>query len=363
MFLLLAAAAHGQIAFTGSYTGPNSKGIYAWRFEGGKLTPIGLAAEIANPSFLAVHPNGKFLYAVSEVDRFEGQKAGSVSAYAIEPGGKLKLLNTVSSRGTGPCYVSLDEAGQFAFVANYGGGSVAALPVHADGSLGTASSFVQHRGSGPDKARQEGPHAHAIDVFPAGQGHVVLVPDLGLDQVKIYRFDSARGMLTESDPAFAAVPPGSGPRHIAISADRKFVYAVNEMKSTVTVFQWKAAGRMDAVETVSTLPAGFSGSNSTAEILLHPNGKFLYVSNRGHDSLALFRVDAASGKLQFVSTTPTGGAVPRFFTFDPSGKYLLAANQKSDTITIFAVDGVSGVLKATGDPVKTGAPVCLRFVR
>ena len=289
------AAQSDWIMYVGTFTRPPSKGIYAYRFQSttGKLTPIGAVAQTENPSFLAIHPNHRFLYAVNEINQYEGQAAGSVSAYAINSvTGELKLLNRVSSRGTGPCHVSLDRTGKWLFTANYAGGSVAAFPVRDDDTLGEASSFFQHSGSSVNPRRQGGPHAHVAAVSPDNRR--VLVADLGLDQILAYRLDPTKGGLVPNEVPFTKVAPGSGPRHVTFGPNGRFLYALNEISSTVTVFQYDAArGSLEERQTVKTLPDGFSGNNSTAEIEVHPGGKFLYVSNRGADSIAIFGVDPA----------------------------------------------------------------------
>src|SRR5258707_58143 len=312
------------LMYVGTYTRGASKGIYAYRFQSstGKLTPIGLAAESANPTFLAVHPNNRFLYAVNEVSDYEGQAAGAVSAYAINSAtGELKLLNRVSSKGKGPCHVSLDRTSKWLFVSNYGGGSLAAFPVHDDGSLGEASAFFQHAGSGAVPQRQAGPHTHEAVVTPDNRR--VLVADLGLDQILNYRIDPAKGGLTPADPPFTKTAPGSGPRHVVFSPDGRSLYSLNEIASTITVFRYDAAtGSLTEAQTVKTLPDDFTGINSTAEIEILSGGKFLYASNRGHNSIAIFGVDAATGKLTPLNRVSTQGKTPRNFAIDPSGSFL-----------------------------------------
>jgi len=352
-------------AYVGTYTAKtSSKGIYAYRFdpETGKLDSIGVAAETTDPSFLAVHPSGKFLYAVNEVSEFEGEKSGAVSAFSIDrETGKLALLNQVSSRGAGPCHISLDKTGKYVFVANYDGGSVAAFPVLDDRRLGKASAFVQHHGSSVNKERQEGPHAHYIQV--SEDNRYAFVVDLGLDEVLAYRFDGRTGALTPNDPPFVKIKPGSGPRHLVFSPDRKFVYVVNELGSTVTALSYRAErGAFREIGTVSTLPRDFSGENDTAEIAVDPTGKFLYASNRGHDSIAGFALDSAKGTLTPTAHVSTGGKTPRNFAIDPTGEYLLAANQNSDSIIVFRIDPKTGGLTATGQEVRVPAPVCIVFV-
>lgn len=352
------------LVYIGTYTRGESKGIYAWRFEPstGRLAELGLAAEAMNPSFLAVHPNGRYLYAVSEVAEFAGQKSGAVNAYQIDRHtGKLTLLNQVSSRGTGPCYVSFDVSGRYLLVANYGSGSVAALPVAPDGRLREASGFVQHTGSSINPRRQREPHAHSIQ--PSPDNRFVLAADLGVDKLFVYRFHPVKGSLEPHDPPFAALAPGSGPRHFTFHPSGRYVYVINELASTVTAFRWEAgSGRLRELHTVPTLPEGFAGENTTAEIRVHPNGRFLYASNRGHDSIAVFAVDPKTGLLFARGQTPSGGKTPRNFSLDPSGRYLFAANQNSNNVVIFRVDPQAGNLIPAGRQLKVPVPVCVRFV-
>jgi 6-phosphogluconolactonase len=355
--------------FFGTYTGGTSKGIYGCtldRTTGALSAPV-LVGETPSPSFLALHPKHRFLYAVNEVDRFDGKPGGSVSAFAVEADtGMLRLLNQKSTQGAGPCHLSVDQDGRSVLVANYGGGSVAVIGVEADGRLGTSTSFIQHRGSSVNPRRQEGPHAHGIYLDAANR--FAFVPDLGLDQILIYRFDAdpasaGRRSLTPIDPPpFAALPPGAGPRHLAFHPNGQFAYVINELKSTVTAFSYDAArGRLSELQTVSTLPVDFKGESTTAEIAVHPGGRFLYGSNRGHDSLAVFAIDAATGKLSFVEHQPTLGKTPRSFAIDPGGAFLLAANQDSDDVVVFRLDAGNGKLSPAGRSIQVGTPVCVLF--
>ena len=360
-------AANGKyFIYVGTYTeeGSKSKGIYAYRFDPAtaEITPVGLAAETINPSFLAVHPNHRFLYAVNEVGKYKDQNSGAISAFAIDQStGKLTFLNQVASRGADPCYITLDKTGEYVLVANYTGGSVAVFPVLEDGRLGEASAFVQHQGHGTNPERQERPHAHSIDLSP--DNHFALVDDLGLDRVIAYRFDGAKGSLTPNEPAFAKADAGAGPRHFVLHPNSKFAYVINEMQSTVTAFAYNAAGgKLRPLQTISTLPKGFKGQNDDAEVQVHPSGKFLYASNRGHDSIAVFAVDPTKGTLTLVEDVPTRGKTPRSFEIDPTGSLLFAANQKSDNIVVFRIDAGTGRLTPTGKVLEVGAPVCVKFV-
>ncbi len=360
------SAAKGQyIAYVGTYTAKtSSKGIYAYRFdpEKGQLTSIGVVAETADPSFLAVHPNGKYLYAVNEISTFNGSAGGAVSAFSIAAKtGALKFLNQVPTRGAGPCHVSLDKNGAYVLVANYDGGSIASFPVHDDGSLGTASGFVQHSGSGPNKERQEGPHAHWIGTSP--DNRFALAVDLGLDQVIVYGFDSSKGIFTPMLSGFAKVKPGAGPRHLAFHPNGKFAYLLSEMDSSVMVFSYQAKnGAFSPLETISALPKDYAGPKEAAEIAVDPAGKFLYTSNRGHDSIAIFEINPAKGTLKSLGQVLTGGQTPRHFAIDPTGRYLLAENQESNNIVVFHIDPATGNLTPTGQTIEVPSPVCITFV-
>jgi 6-phosphogluconolactonase len=353
-----------SLVYFGTYSGAKSQGIYVSRFDSatGKLTTPELAGEIKNPTFLAVAPGGNFLYAVSEVDNIGGKPTGAVAAFALDAkNGKLMPLNQQNSGGGGPCHISVDATSKCLLVANYGGGSIAALPIHADGSLGEALTKIQHTGSSVNTNRQAGPHAHSI--FPSPDNRFTLDCDLGLDKISINHLDASAAKLTPNDPPFATVMPGFGPRHLVFSADGKFVYVINEMGSTVTAFSYAAPdAAMTEVQTISTLPKDFSGNSTCAEIVLHPNGKFLYASNRGHDSIAVFAVDQKTGKLTFVEHQSTQGRTPRHFAIDPTGRWLLAENQASDSVVVFAIDPESGKLKPTGQTLSIGSPVCAVFV-
>ena len=362
---LVAQSGGGTLVFIGTYSSPASKGIYVSRLDPstGALSTPTLAAEIRNPTFVAASADGRFLYAVSEVDAVAGKPGGAVAAYAIDKtAGTLKPLNTQSTVGGGPAHVSV--AGTMVFAANYGGGSVVAYRTQPDGSLQPPSSFVQHKGSSVNPDRQKGPHAHAATPDPSGR--FLYVPDLGLDQVLIYRIDAKAGTIAPATPPFAAIPPGSGPRHIAISRDGKHAYVITEMLCTIDAFDRDTtSGALTPTQTISTLPAGQAVEKgfSTAEVLLHPSGKFLYGSNRGHNSLVVYAVDSASGKLTLVQHVPTGGKTPRAFNIDPSGTFLVAGNQDSDQIVVFRIDPAKGTLTPAGQPISLGKPVSFEFVR
>ena len=361
-----ARAADKCLVYIGTYTGDKSQGIYLCELDlaSGKCSEPQLAAKVKNPSFVAVHPSRKYLYAVSEISDLDGKPTGGVSAFAIDPStGLLTLLNQQSSEGAGPCHVTVDRSGRCALVANYGGGSVAALPIGDDGRLSPAATFIQHKGSSVNKARQEGPHAHSINVDPANR--FAVAADLGLDKVLVYRLDPSAGKLVPNEPPSTKVAPGAGPRHFAFHPNAKFAYVINEIACTVTAFHYDPElGLLTEVQTITTLPEGESvkPEYSTAEVQVHPSGKFVYGSNRGHDSITVFAVDPKTGKLSFVQNQSTQGHTPRGFGIDPTGQFLLAGNQDSDTATVFRIDPQSGKLSPTGQQLEVGKPVCFKFL-
>jgi len=346
--------------YVGSYSAADQPGIHQLSLDRatGELRPVGRTTGLANPSFLAFHPSHRYLYAVSEVSDFGGTKTGAVAAFAVDgKTGALTLLNRQASEGDGPCHLTVDPEGRHVLVANYGGGTAAVLPIAADGRLRPATSVVRHQGSGPNRSRQEGPHAHSIDLDRAAR--FALVADLGLDKVMVYRFDP-KGTLTAHEPPSVSLAPGSGPRHLAFHPTGSFAYAINELSSTVAAFAYDPGqGTLRSVESVSTLPADFKGENYPAEIAVSSDGRFLYGSNRGHDSIAAFAVEASSGRLRPIGHTPTGGSWPRHFALDPTGSYLLAANQKSDSVVVFRIDRKTGALAPTGHRIELPKPVCV----
>ena len=353
-----------SLVYFGTATGAHSQGIYVSRFDdsSGILSAPELAAEVRNPMFLAVAPGNRFLYATGEMEGADGKRAGAVNAFARDAQtGRLTWINRQSSGGSGPCHLAVDATGQSLLVANYGSGSIAALPVRTDGSLGEAATLLVRSGSGPNPKRQAGPHAHFI--LPSPDNRFTLDCDLGLDKVFISHLDPAAARLTAADPPFVALAPGSGPRHLTFSRDGRFVYVINELGGTISVFSYAATNAaLAAVQTISTLPKDFATNNTAAEIVLHPNGRFLYGSNRGHDSIAVFAVDTATGRLALVEHASTLGRTPRHFALDPSGRWLLAENQGSDSVVVFAVDGDTGKLKPTGQVQPLGSPTCAVFV-
>jgi len=356
-------AVQEHLLYVGTYTDHGSKGIYAYRFDStsGKLISLGLAAETPEPSFLAVDSSGRFLYAVNEVLSYKSQPTGAVSAFAIHPeSGKLSLLSQVSSRDQGPAHITLDGTGKYALVSNYTSGSVAVLPVMEDGRLGEASSFVQHKGSSINPERQKGPHAHAIALSP--DNRFAVVADLGLDQLLVYRFNATKGTLEEK-PDVVKTRPGAGPRHLVFSSDGRFLHVINELQSTIATYSYNAdTGALHELQTISTLPQGYRGTSTAAEIEIHPSGNFLFASNRGDDSVAIFAINSSTGMLTLVGTVPSGGKTPRNFAIDPTGAWLLVANQDSDNVVVFSVDRKTGHLTSTGATVTVQSPTCLKFV-
>ena len=352
------------LVYFGTFTGTNSKGIYVSRFDSstGKLSAPALAAQTVNPSFLALAPDHRFLFAVNETDEFHGQASGAVSAFKLDASsGKLELLNQQPSGGTGPCHVTVDPGGKYVLVANYNSGSVAALPVETDGSLGPVSSVIQHHGSSVNRERQAGPHAHCVAMDAAH--HRVFVCDLGLDKVMIYRLNETSGALAPDETPWAELKPGSGPRHITFSPDGRYAYVISEMGGTLTAFACNPEhGALNEIQSVSTLPADFHGKNTAAEVALLPSGRFIYGSNRGDDSIAVFAVDETSGRLSFVERQSSHGKTPRCFAVDPTGQYLIAANQNSDNVVVFRINAQTGKLTWTGQSIEVGKPVCVTFV-
>jgi 6-phosphogluconolactonase len=361
-------AAASDFVYVGTYTGTGSKGIYSYRFDAktGQLAPIGVAAEQVNPSFLATDPHHRFLYAVTEMGNEKGagnyKTNGSISSYTInQKTGALTFLNKVDALGGGPCHLVVDKTGKMLFVANYGSGSVASFAIKPDGSLGEKTGFDQHTGSSVDPARQKGPHAHAVVLSP--DNHFLFVPDLGTDQVKIYKVDAAKGTFTPNDPPFATVKAGLGPRHFTFGRGGKLAYVLCEMGSSVAVFAYNPVkGSLTPVETVSNLPADYKGIDNSAEIEVDRSGRYLYASNRGHDSITVYAVDPMKGTLKSVQVVSTQGKIPRNFALDLSGKYLLAANQNTGRIVTFSVNATTGQLKPTGQVTDVPEPVDILFV-
>ncbi|HEY8932757.1 MAG TPA: lactonase family protein [Rariglobus sp.] len=359
------APAHELLVYVGTYTRTTSKGIYVGRFDPatGKLAPLTVAAEMTNPSFLAVSSDRRHLYAVSEGAgvEFNGQPSGVVNAFALAPAdGRLTLINAQPSAGKAPCHIATTPDDQAVLVANYGSGTVSLLPVRADGGLDAPSSVDQHEGRGVHPDRQKHPFAHSIN--PSADGRFAYAADLGTDEIYIYRVNTAAGTLAAAEPASVRLAPGSGPRHLALSSDARRAYVINELANALTTFAVDTrTGVLTALQTVPTLPADFTGANTTAEVAVHPNGRFLYGSNRGHDSIVVFKVDPSEGTLTLVEHVSTQGRNPRHFAIDPGGRWLIAANQDGNSLVVFAVDIETGRLTPTGQTIELGTPVCVRF--
>jgi 6-phosphogluconolactonase len=361
------AQAAGEYLFyvgTARDAGKGNKNIYAFRFHAanGQVNSLGVAAETVSPGSLAAHPNGRYLYATNEVGDYKGTNGGGINAFAIDRvTGKLTYLNDVFSGGGNPAHIIVDKAGKDVLIPNYINGKVGVFPLLQDGRLGEATAFVRGEGSSVNPARQEGPHPHSVYVSPDNRFAVAC--DLGLDKVLVYQFDSTKGSLTPNDPPFARVNPGAGPRHLAFSPDGRFVYVINELQSSVSAFSYDASrGALHPLQTISTLPNDYQGKNTGSEVAVLGSGKFLYASNRGHDSIAVFAIDVEKGTLKRVENVPTQGRTPRTFAIEPTGSYLLAANQDSDNIVVFRVDPKTGRLTPTGQPVNVGVPVSVIFV-
>ena len=357
-------AGNDFLVFIGAYTRREGLGIGVARFDAdtGMLTTPELAAELANPSFVALDPSLSQLYVVTEIDDYKGNVSGALSSFAVDrTSGELTFLNRQPTNGPGPCFVNVDARGQNAVVANYNGGSVVVFPINDDGSLKPPSDFVQHEGAaGVVSDRQEGPHAHSVNLDL--ETSRVYVNDLGLDRIKSYELDSSTGKLT---PAGLDVElhPGAGPRHFDFHPDGKHAYAINELDNTITTMDYdRPSGRLTAVQTVSALPEGWAGRSSCADLHISPNGRFIYGSNRGHDSIVIYAIDATTGWLEYVGHESTGGNSPRNFAIEPSGCYLLVANQDTDNIIVFEIDRDSGKLTATGTEGSVSMPVCLKLV-
>lgn len=371
LFLLLFSINLGVLGadmrkvYIGSYSPADQMGINCYGFnpETGKMNFLSGTPGIENPSFLALHSNGRFLYAVSETDGGEGNTSGGVASFrVISPKGDLEKINEVSSGGAAPCHISLDRSERVLMTANYNGGNIAVFPLGEDGSLGKMSSFHQHQGAGSDLPNQRSPHAHSINPDPSNR--FAMVADLGLDKLFVYQLNPADGILIPHSPAFVQVKQKSGPRHLAFHPNGSLAYLINEIASTITVFEYDSkAGRLEEIQTVSTLPKDFSGRNSTAEVVVHPSGRYLYGSNRGHDSIAVFKIEESSGRLEPLQYKLSGGRSPRNFCLSPNGNFLLAANQRSDNLVVFPVERASGRLLDPVEEIRTNSPVCVRFAK
>ena len=356
-----AAPTRALVCF-GSYSTPDKESVHLFQLnlQDGSLKKLNAVDGLSNPSFLKIHPNGKYLYTVNEVSTFDGKKSGGVTAFALDVnGGKLNKINQQPSGDTGPCHLTVDATGKYVLVAHYGGGSTSVLPIKKDGSVGAVVSQIKHKGSSVH-SRQKAPHAHAVHVGPNNK--FAFAPDLGIDKVLVFSFDENTGAIAETKFDGAKLEPGSGPRHFGFHPDGKFAYVINEIKQTVTAFRYNAKrGRLRTLQTLSTVPHPVDG-NSTAEVLVHPTGQFLYGSNRGHNSIAMFRINKKNGKLTALGHESTRGSTPRNFGIDPTGQFLLAANQQSDNVAVFRINQDTGKLKFTGNEIKLSKPVCVRMI-
>ena len=366
----MSAAAKPTLVYAGTYTGPKSKGIYFFRLKTENLeveqnitlVPLGLAVETPNASFLAMDAKRRLVFAVNELDRFQDKPGGAVGVFSVDSAtGKLSLLNQVPSMGAGPCHLALDKSGRHLLVANYGSGSAAIFPVAEDGRLAPASDVAQHSGKSVHPDRQKGPHAHCVTLDPAGR--FAFVCDLGLDKIFAYRLDAQPGKLMAADPPFTPVKAGSGPRHMVFRPDGRFAYVVNELSSTAVAYAYDAKGGiLKELQTISTLPGYYDGPNLAAEVDVHPTGRFLYVSNRGNDTVVLFAIDPEAGTLTYIEEQGTGGRTPRHFGVQPSAKHLVIANQESDTLLVCRIDAGNGRLKPSGVFAAAPSPACVQFL-
>jgi 6-phosphogluconolactonase len=351
--------------YIGTYTGGDSEGIYLYKMnkKTGELIFTGVTEEVENPSFLAVDKTGKYLYAVKELTEFEGKKSGAVAAFSINPDTReLTFLNQKATGGGAPCHLTVDGSNNFVLAANYVGGNACAIKINDDGSLGGMTGFVQHTaaaGAGTVAGRQDAPHAHSVSLD--SQNKYLYVADLGIDKLMIYKLNDV-GKLSPNDPAYAELAVGAGPRHFVFHPDNKFAYVINELNSTLTSFKYNdKTGELKEINTETTLPDNFTGDNYCADIHVHPNGKYLYGSNRGHNSLVIFKINEPSGEVSLITHESSMGNWPRNFTIDPSGKFLIVANQKSNDIFVFTINNDSGILNYTGYSAKVPSPVCLVF--
>jgi 6-phosphogluconolactonase len=367
--------ANEMLVYVGTYTEPirfgtvkilqgKGEGIYVYRLDqtSGAMELVGKTTGVTNPSYLAFDSTQRFLYAVNELKTYEDQPTGTISAFAVDPKtGKLEFLNKRLTHGTDPCHVFVDKKRKYVFVANFMSGSVCVLPVLDDGSLGEASDFIQHQGSSIDPARQKGPHAHSVTLDEAGR--FAFVPDLGLDKLMVYKFDPKRGMLEPNEAPWVKMKPGAGPRHVAFHPSGKFAFLINELDSTLASLSYDGRkGTFKELQIVPTLPEGYRGESTCADVQVSPSGAFVYGSNRGHDSIVIYRINQRTGRLNYVGHESTRGKTPRSFGVDPSGRFLLVANQDSDTIVTFRIEPKTGKLLPTGHAMQVPTPVCVKFM-
>ena len=366
-FLLLSGAAVPAIAqdilYVGTYTDRGSQGIYVLEFDRatGTLLERQTIEDKESPTFLTVHPNGKYLYAVYREGESAEDKNGTVTAFAIDPStGDLSKINEQSSEGAGPCHVSVDPEGKLVYVSNYGGGNLAVYPVGDDGRLEPASEIIQHTGGSVNPDRQQEPHMHSM--VPSADGEVVYASDLGTDQIALYRLDQASGKLSPGQPPYVASTPGAGPRHFALHPSGAWAFSMEELSSTIAAYQVdESTGNLNLVDRVTTLPEGASAEgNSTADIHVSPDGKFVYGSNRGHDSIVIYAIDTDTGKLTYVGNEPVQGAHPRNFCMDDQGEFIWVANRDTDNVVVFKRDATTGKLTYTRNQIKVPAAVCVQ---
>lgn len=351
------------LVYVGTYTRGESKGVYIYRLnrDNGGLEPLGYGSCKSSPSFLAFSPGYDYLYAANEIGEYQGERSGALAVWSIDQEtGELDFINQSATGGPGPCYVTVDATGKYAFAANYSGGSVAMIPINEDGSLAPASDFVQHVGSSVNERRQGEAHAHSCTIDPTNK--YALVADLGMDKIMVYKLDLENGKLVPNDTPFVRLHGGAGPRHFCFSPCGRYGYVINELDSTVTSFVYDAdAGTLETIETVSTLPDGWEGQSHCADIHMLSSGRFLYGSNRGHDSIVIMSVDTETGKLTPVGWESTQGNFPRNFCIDPTETFLLAANQNTDNIVSYRIDQETGLLTPTGQETQVPIPVCIKM--
>lgn len=363
---VLAQSPSKEILYVGTYSDRGSQGIYVLEFDRttGKLSELQTVEDKESPSFLEVHPSGKYLYAVYREGMDAKDKNGTVTAFEIDPAsGKLSKINEQSSEGAGPCHVSIDPKGKLAYVSNYGGGNLAVYPIQNDGSLGKATDVIQHSGSSVNENRQKEPHMHSI--IPTENGKFIYASDLGIDKIMIYQPDRKSGKLEPAPTPYAATTAGAGPRHFTLSPDGKLAFSIEELSSTIASYHVdKKTAALSPADRVPTLPEGTQvPNNTTADIHVSPDGKFVYASNRGHDSIVIYAIDAKSGKLSYVGHEPTKGAHPRNFCMDQQGKFVFVANRDNDNVVVFDRDAASGKLSYSGNEARVPAAVCIQQLR
>jgi 6-phosphogluconolactonase len=353
-----------QDFYVGTYGTGQDGCIYFCRLNSktGEIILRGETKGVDNPSFLAIDASNRFLFAVNEVSETNGNPGGSVSSFVINPeNGKLKFINLQPTLGDSPCHISIDRTGRFLLITNYTGGNIIVLPILDGGSIGKNVEFIQHEGHSINADRQESPHPHSINLSP--DNRYVFVPDLGLDKILVYKLDQETGKLSSKDIPYVSLKPGAGPRHFTFHPNGKFAYVINELDSTVTAFQYKPAkGKLKEIQNITTLPEDFKGVSNCADVHVHPDGEFLYGSNRGHNSIAIFNIDPLKGKLKPNGYTSTEGDIPRNFAIDPSGQFILAANQNSNSIYSFRINAETGELIPTGYMIEIPKPVCIKFL-